>query len=136
MRVTSTRRPNRRRGVTIVEFAVVCTLCLMIFFGIFEFGRIVYVKQLMDNAAREGARYWAMNPNADPTTAVIPRVQAEAAPQVTLTSGQIFPSIPSFDGRLVRVDFTFTPVTPLISSLWGGGSRTLTTRALMPVMKN
>ena len=54
MRLSSYNK-NRRRGATIVEFAIVCILCIMAFFGIVEYGRLMYVKQLLDNAAREGA---------------------------------------------------------------------------------
>jgi|HubBroStandDraft_6_1064221.scaffolds.fasta_scaffold124976_2 Flp pilus assembly protein TadG len=45
-----------RRGATVVEAAIVMNIFLLLIFGIFEFGHFVMVKQLMDNAARDGAR--------------------------------------------------------------------------------
>jgi Flp pilus assembly protein TadG len=45
-----------RRGATVVEAAIVMNVFLLFIFGIFEFGHFVMVKQLMDNAARDGAR--------------------------------------------------------------------------------
>jgi Flp pilus assembly protein TadG len=50
----NTRRA--RRGTTIVEFAIVISACLMFMLGVFEYGRFIMIRQLMDNAAREGAR--------------------------------------------------------------------------------
>jgi hypothetical protein len=40
-----------------VETAAVASLGLLFLFGIFEYGRLLMVRQLLDNAAREGARY-------------------------------------------------------------------------------
>jgi Flp pilus assembly protein TadG len=45
-----------RRGAAVVEAAIVMNVFLLFIFGIFEFGHFVMVKQLMDNAARDGAR--------------------------------------------------------------------------------
>ena len=39
-----------------VEAAIVMNIFLLFIFGIMEFGHFVFVKQLMDNAARDGAR--------------------------------------------------------------------------------
>jgi Flp pilus assembly protein TadG len=49
------RRP-RRRGATIVETALVLGLALMFVLGLFDFGRVIMMQQLVENAAREGAR--------------------------------------------------------------------------------
>lgn len=57
--VRSIRRRNRRasrRGVAIVEFAVVAPVFFLIIMGIIEVGRAVTVQQLLTNASREGAR--------------------------------------------------------------------------------
>ena len=45
-----------RRGTTVVEFAIVAPLLLLLIFGMIEFGRAVMVQQLLTNASREGAR--------------------------------------------------------------------------------
>jgi Flp pilus assembly protein TadG len=37
--------------------AVVASVCLLFMFGVLEYGRLLMVHQLIDNAAREGARY-------------------------------------------------------------------------------
>src|SRR5450432_3348877 len=60
----------RRHGITIVEFAIVGLFCLTILFGIIEYSRILWVKQLMDYASTEGARYAVVH-TGDLTTADI-----------------------------------------------------------------
>src|SRR3954454_20627266 len=55
-------RPNgrigrtSRRGVVVVEFAGVVTLLLILLLGLWEVGRLLQVKQILANAAREGGR--------------------------------------------------------------------------------
>ena len=54
------RRPSgaaASRGQALVEFALVAPLLILVLFSIIEFGRAVYYIQMLDNAAREGARY-------------------------------------------------------------------------------
>ena len=63
------RPPHARRpAATLVETSVVISIALLFMFGIFEYGRFVMTKQLMENAAREGAR-WATVHTYDGTIA-------------------------------------------------------------------
>jgi Flp pilus assembly protein TadG len=47
----------KERGATIVEAAVTTMLLFTFLFGILEFGRAYNIKQMLTNAAREGARF-------------------------------------------------------------------------------
>jgi Flp pilus assembly protein TadG len=49
------RRLNER-GVAAAEFALLLPVLLMILFGIIEFGMIMYGREVVTNATREGAR--------------------------------------------------------------------------------
>ncbi len=51
--------PNRPRprGQALVEFVLVAPLFFLILFAMIDFGRYVYYVQILNNAAREGARY-------------------------------------------------------------------------------
>lgn len=51
------RSRERGRGQALLEFALVAPIFFFILFAILEFGRAVYVTQVLNNAAREGARY-------------------------------------------------------------------------------
>jgi Flp pilus assembly protein TadG len=61
-----TRNPRRpkTRGQTLVEFALVLPIFLLVLFGIIDAGRLVYQNTTLSQAAREGARlasvevYW------------------------------------------------------------------------------
>jgi len=54
---------SRRRGTTIVESALVLSIFLMLLFGVFEYCRYLMVLHVTHNAARDGARYAAVNVN-------------------------------------------------------------------------
>ena len=49
-------RRRRQRGAALVEAAIALPICLVLILGLFEFGRVVMIRQLIDNAAREAAR--------------------------------------------------------------------------------
>jgi len=61
---------TRRSGLALVESALVMGLCLLFLFAIFEYGRFVMTKQVLDNAAREGARWAVANTQSGTTTQV------------------------------------------------------------------
>ncbi len=56
-------RIRQQRGAAAVEFAIVAPLLFMLIFGIFEFGRVWSQKNVYVGAAREGARFAAVNCN-------------------------------------------------------------------------
>ncbi len=49
-------RNRRRRGQTLVEFALVLPIFLFILFALIDVGRYVYLNSTLSQAAREGAR--------------------------------------------------------------------------------
>lgn len=48
---------RRRRGQGVAEFALVAPIFFVVMFGLIELGRAVYYTQILDSAARDGARY-------------------------------------------------------------------------------
>src|SRR3954466_9859439 len=52
---------RQRRGAAIVEMAAVAVVFLMLLFGIIEYCRFIFFRQVFFNAAREGGRYAAVN---------------------------------------------------------------------------
>ncbi len=54
--VLAMRKRPRRAGTAAVELAVCLPLLLILLVGVWEVGRMVEVKQLLANAAREGGR--------------------------------------------------------------------------------
>ena len=51
------RRPSPAQGQSLVEFAIVLPVFLLIVFGIIDAGRYIYLVNAFNQAAREGARY-------------------------------------------------------------------------------
>ncbi len=58
-------------GVTTVEFAIVGALLMIVVFAIIEFGRALYVMNMLTEAARRGARMAAVCPVGDPKPASV-----------------------------------------------------------------
>jgi len=54
---------NLRRGQALVEFAMIAPLFFVLLLSIVEFGRAIYYIQILNNAAREGARYAIVHGN-------------------------------------------------------------------------
>jgi Flp pilus assembly protein TadG len=61
------------RGATLVEFALVIPLLLLILFGIAEVGRFVAVQEAVNTASREAARYGSVTGLSPTATPPVPR---------------------------------------------------------------
>jgi Flp pilus assembly protein TadG len=101
-----TRRALRRDdGASAVEFALVVPLLIILVFGIIAFGIVLAQQQALSNAAREGARYGAVNlfaqASGDPRTcsSVVTKVRAVAS-TVGMNSADVAVTI-SRDGTSV-----------------------------------
>jgi Flp pilus assembly protein TadG len=80
MRVRSLRL-GRRPGATVPETALVIGIFLTLLLSIFEYGRFVMVRHLVDNAAREGARLAVVSTNTKTTQDIKDEVQSRLAGQ-------------------------------------------------------
>jgi Flp pilus assembly protein TadG len=65
--VTLSRRARDARGQSLVEFALVIPIILLVIVGFFEIGRAVFAYNTLANAARQGARVATVNQLADVT---------------------------------------------------------------------
>lgn len=100
VKLEKTCRPCRRKrqGAAAVEFALIAPVFFLMIFGMIELGRAVMVKQVMTNAAREGARLAVL----DSTTPMATTVKNTVA--TYLTNGGI-------PGATVN-DVTIDPAEP------------------------
>jgi Flp pilus assembly protein TadG len=53
----SQRRRDGEHGAIAVEFAIILPVLLLLVFGIIDFGHAYYMKHILQNSCREGARY-------------------------------------------------------------------------------
>ncbi|MBI2954090.1 MAG: pilus assembly protein [Chloroflexi bacterium] len=115
------------RGQSAVEFAIVLPLLLLILMGTVDFGRLYFRYVIVANAARVGAEY-GMDARRS-TSDVVSVIKAESNPYVTIGDSDItITANPSWatGGQLkVEVRTQFSAITPVISSMWGGGPLTL-----------
>jgi Flp pilus assembly protein TadG len=62
------RLAGDQRGVSILEFALVAPLLLTMTVGAIDVGRMFYVRQGLEYATQEAARYFMLNPSAATST--------------------------------------------------------------------
>jgi Flp pilus assembly protein TadG len=90
------RSAKQRRGTAVVEAAFIMPIMLTLMLGVWEVGRMIQISQIMDNAAREGARVAAggyVNGTAVTVATVQTAVQnyltAAGFPSAAVTGSQV-----------------------------------------------
>lgn len=109
------------RGQSLVEFALVLPLFLILVFGIVDFGNALQDYITLSNATREGAR---LGVTGVPESTIRQRTLDTAA----AVGGPVTVTVTNACGRVgeslrVRANYTYDPITPLgsfISGLAGG----------------
>jgi len=99
-----------------VEGAFVLLVFLMVFFGIFEFCRFLMVRNVAENAAREGARYAAVHTQDKTTTDIqnyvkdyLAGMQGQLKNHLTVSSAFTVSTGSDSDIRVYRADIDGTP---------------------------
>jgi Flp pilus assembly protein TadG len=54
---------KNKKGQALVEFAIILPVLFLLLFGIFEFGRAMYIKNTLNNAARSAVRVAVVTPS-------------------------------------------------------------------------
>ncbi len=131
-------RFRSERGASLVEFALILPLLLVILFGIIEFGLIMYNKAIITNASREGARRGIVFRTLPPDFAYSPLSDAEItgvvnqyladyligfAGDIATTTISRAPGTPSGNLLTVQVSYPYQfLVLRALTSLLPGGS--------------
>ena len=127
---------KNQKGQTLVEFALILPIIIIILFGITEFGRAFYSYIVITNAAREGARAGVVGKSNDD---ILARVK-ETAPlnppledsDITITPSDKSARTPGVSMN-VEVTYDVDIITPVISNVLGKNTFTLTSKAVMRV---
>jgi Flp pilus assembly protein TadG len=109
-------------GQSLAELALILPLLLLILMGIFDLGRGIFFYSTIQNSAREGARYGAVN-HCD-STGIKNIVETHA--YGLLNDLDVDDQIKFYDGRperiVVTVIYDFQTVTPLIGEFFDDGT--------------
>jgi hypothetical protein len=100
---SSVRKP--KRGQSLVEFALLLPLLVLVIFGVLELGRVFFAYIAITNAAREGARVFTFWPNFTTIdnieTAVynevgdVPLVDVGRISSIIIQCGNAYDAVPS-----------------------------------------
>ena len=116
------------RGATAVEFALVAPVFLLFVLGIIDFGRLFWVKNMMQYATEQTARYAMVTPAAS-LSALETYADGVAGGMVDgITFTAATETIDSIDYRTITASYTFTFMMPLI-----GSTLNLSAKARTPV---
>jgi hypothetical protein len=135
-------RPSFEKGATVVEFALIVPLLLILLMAIIELGALFWVNMAMQHAVREGARYAVtgridLDPNPNPADRLRPAAIAE---KIKLSSLGLYDSVVSDmlvtdpDGNVlagfggpgetlvIKLECSWPLLTPLIRPFFDGGT--------------
>lgn len=82
-------RKQYDRGAVAVEFALVLPLLLALTLGIIAFGHAFHIQSVLDNAARDAVRIYALQSSGDPAAAAQARAIESASPAIAITADQV-----------------------------------------------
>jgi Flp pilus assembly protein TadG len=123
-----------RTGQSLVEFALILPVLLLILMGVIDFGRAIYAYNAVSNAAREGARTAIVDQSVSGGTYVAAQAAAEQATALGLNpadTDEIEVTFPDPGGIgtcatpgvgctvRVEVHYAFEPLTPIIGNILG-----------------
>ncbi|MFP5112714.1 TadE/TadG family type IV pilus assembly protein [Bacillaceae bacterium C204] len=115
------------KGQSLVEFALIVPLLIILLFGIIDFGRIFHVYLTIDHAGREAAR--AASIGKDDTTVINTAVNDAAS--IGLTAGRVgvSPSGSRASGTnvTITINYPIDFLTPVIGNIVGPITLTDTT---------
>jgi Flp pilus assembly protein TadG len=104
-----------KRGVTAVEFAILAPVFLMITLSVFEVGRAMLIRGMLQYSVEEAGRFAMANPTASTTTV---EAKAVASAPISLLTTDNFTVTSAVSGTItfVTIDgtFTFSVLVPIV----------------------
>ena len=107
----------RERGTALIEFTLILPLLLLLTLAVVDFGRAFFIKNVLEQAAREGVRLRAVKSSAD-SASVRDRVLQVAAPANVSISNLVIEG-PIAGQVHVKVTGTFNWIFPGVFNLMG-----------------
>lgn len=135
-------RRDRTVGQSLVEFALILPILMILLLGILDFGRAIFAFNSVSNGARSGARVAIVNQDVDVISAAVEEEafgldgvdvtfdpNVEGLPACPQSNADCCPSI----GCVIEVAVSteYVPATPIFSQLVG--SITVSSQSQMPI---
>jgi len=117
-----------QRGGAILEFAILAPVLFAILLGIIEMGRMFYVRQALEYATEEAARYYMLNPTTDSEnvrTALKNAMAGGMGPSVTVVFADSPTCTAPVTCTLITATYSYTPVAQFLPL----GTQNLTAKA-------
>jgi Flp pilus assembly protein TadG len=121
--VRSWRFVRDQSGAALVEFALVATILMILIMGMIDFGRALYTKNSLTNAAREGGRFAAVQGDvATRIDEVKDTVISHMSPfggaaltrsQITVNLNYATGSTTVIESTTIEIAYPFEPITPI-----------------------
>ncbi len=138
---------RHERGQSLVEFAIMVPVLLILLMGVVDLGRAYYTYLALRDAAAEGANFGAVYPHCvssadcpNPNN-IVHRVRqsAPAGGLVNWSDAIISPVVPSptpGQSLTVTVSFTYTIITPVANVIIGSQTMPLTARSIFTIVSD
>ena len=122
------------RGASAVEFAILLPVLMLILFGTIEFGMMMYSREVLTNASREGARAGIVQQTPKPTVGQIQGIVTTYLTNTGINPANVTVNVTGAGGVFpnnltVSASYPYRFFTPGILGL--GNSITLTTQTVM-----
>jgi len=129
-------RLHRRayRGQSLVEFALILPILLILLLGIFDFGRAVAAHNSVSNAARSAARVAIVDQNDEVVQAAAEKEAVGLVPLAVTLDDNVngdSPCVETVCRVSVEVSYQYVPATPIFSNLVG--NITVSSRSELPI---
>ncbi|MGY1641765.1 TadE/TadG family type IV pilus assembly protein [Geodermatophilus sp. SYSU D00703] len=113
-------RLQRERGASVVEFALILPLLMILVLGIIEFGHAFHVQGTLSAAAREGARVMALQSNPAAARAAVRDAAPTLDPAITDAQIAVSPAAcPATATTPANVRVTISYPMPFLTGFFG-----------------
>ena len=117
-------RQQNERGAAAVEFALLLPVLLTILYGIIEFGMIMYGREVVTNASREGARAGIIQVSPKPTSGQITTIATNYLTGTGINPSQVTITVTGAGGAsptmlTVTATYNYPWLVPYIPAVLG-----------------
>jgi len=117
-------RQQNERGAAAVEFALLLPVLLTILYGIIEFGMIMYGREVVTNASREGARAGIIQVSPKPTSGQITTIATNYLTGTGINPSQVTIAVTGAGGAsptmlTVTATYNYPWLVPYIPTVLG-----------------